>query len=273
MNNPKVSVIIPTFNSASFIKRTLASVLAQTYGDFEIIISDDGSADNTREIVEDYLRKNSSTPWKVIKNPHRGPGAARNAGIKAASGEWIAFLDSDDLWLPQKLEKVMNYAQYNKKAQLISHSELWLYPDGKTKVANYYKMYKENVDPFLNFWRKNLLATSAVTVKKNVFSLSGLFDENLYNNQDYDLWLRIVQHVRPYYLNEVLDIYYVRKKGISQNHLRRLKYRLLIGRKYIDIIKQKARYPNLEIRGFFLRAYLSVAKSLLLSRNTTKDGL
>lgn len=263
---PKVSVVIPTYNSESFICNTLASVISQTFRDFELIISDDGSTDKTVEVAERFLKERCQVPWKVIKNSHRGPGAARNAGIKSALGEWIAFLDSDDLWLPQKLEKVIDYAEHNKEARLISHSELWLYPDGKTKIAEYYKMYKQDGNPFLNFWRKNLLATSAVVVKKEVLSLSGLFDEELYIPQDYDLWLRIVQYVKPHYLKEVLDIYYVRKEGISRNHVRRFEDRLVIGEKYISVVKGKARNPYLEIIRFFLRAYLSSLKTLLLNR-------
>ena len=200
---PKVSVVIPSYNSAPFIKRTLASVLAQTFRDFEIIVSDDGSTDDTVNVVENFLKNNSSVPWKILKNPYKGPGAARNAGIMASSGEWIAFLDSDDLWFPHKLEKVMKYAKRNKRAQLITHSELCLFPDGSTKVFLYYKMYKKGLDPFLNFWRKNLLATSAVVLKKDIFKLSGYFDETLYNNQDYDLWLRVVQHTIPHYLPDI----------------------------------------------------------------------
>ena len=97
---PKVSVVIPTYNSSQFIVETLESVFAQTYKDYEIIVVDDGSTDNTKEVLQPYTSR-----IKYIYKENGGPASARNVGIKSAQGEYIAFLDSDDRWLPEKLEK------------------------------------------------------------------------------------------------------------------------------------------------------------------------
>lgn len=103
-NNPKVSVIIPTYNRAHLIGRAIKSVLNQTYKDFEIIIVDDGSTDKTEEVVKDF--KDERVRY-IRREKNKGGSAARNTGIKAARGEYIAFQDSDDEWLPEKLEKQM----------------------------------------------------------------------------------------------------------------------------------------------------------------------
>jgi len=108
MKNPTVSVIIPTYNRAHLVGRSIQSVINQTYQDFEIIVVDDGSTDNTEDIIKEFQKKDKRI--KHIKhNKNKGGSAARNTGIRAARGEYIAFLDSDDEWMPTKLEKQTSY--------------------------------------------------------------------------------------------------------------------------------------------------------------------
>ena len=116
---PTVDVIIPVYNRERFISHTLDSVLSQTYRNVEIVIVDDGSTDRSAEIIEPYLRHNNV---KYIQQENQGPAAARNAGIVSCSGDLIAFLDSDDLWLPTKLEKQVDFLMRNPAIPLVHTS-------------------------------------------------------------------------------------------------------------------------------------------------------
>ena len=103
----KISVVCPVYNSSPYIEKTLKGIINQSLFPYEVIISDDGSNDNTLEIVEKFVQRNRKKfKWHILINSHKGPGAARNLGIKKASGDWIAFLDSDDIWMRDKIEKV-----------------------------------------------------------------------------------------------------------------------------------------------------------------------
>ena len=162
----KVSAVIPAYNSASFISRTIESAMAQTYPMTEIIVVDDGSTDRTAEVAERF-------PVRVIRRRNGGPGAARNTGIQAASGEWIAFLDSDDAWRPQKTEIQLRYAA----------------PDIGVIHANVY-------DPitFDSLWQRRAFVTpSGALVRKQALSDVGGFEETrgLMGVEDLNLWLRI----------------------------------------------------------------------------------
>jgi glycosyltransferase involved in cell wall biosynthesis len=266
-HHPMISVVIPTYNSGEFILRTLSSVLAQTYRDFEIVVSDDGSTDGTLDAVRTFLGGFPGISWRLVENSHGGPGAARNAGILAASGEWVAFLDSDDVWFPEKLSCVVAFIGLHPEARLLCHDVLWLYHDGTARVVRYHRFLKANRDPFLALFRRNILATSAVSVKRSLLLHAGLFDPSLPNNQDYDLWLRLSKKCRPLYLTNVLTLYRPREGSQSTNHLRRLTCMLRIGDKYSSDLNGRVRWPAYERRRFLCRAYLSSAKSLLLSSN------
>ncbi|HKK53946.1 MAG TPA: glycosyltransferase family A protein [Patescibacteria group bacterium] len=104
INNPKISVIIPTYNRANFLPRAIKSVLNQTFKDFELIIVDDGSTDNTKEVINNYLKNDDRIKY-IYQQNSGGPPKPKNTGIKIAKGEYIAFLDSDDEWFKDKLKK------------------------------------------------------------------------------------------------------------------------------------------------------------------------
>jgi len=212
---PLVSVVIPTFNRAHLISDTLESVLNQTFRDFEIIVVDDGSTDNTPELIKGY-----GPQVRYIYQENSGQGAARNVGIHAACGDFIAFLDSDDLWLPSKLEAQMTQL-------LCSDSLFWAYCDmemfdGQTgqTLGNYSDTFK----PYQGMVYKQLIlgdfiASPTPLVRKDIFYFVGYFEEisSLKGREDWDLWLRIAAHYPIIYIPKVLARYRIHKGNLTGN--------------------------------------------------------
>ena len=185
-----ISVIIPTYNRAAYIAEAIRSVQAQTFRNVEIIVADDGSIDNTAEIVATF-----GDAVAYIPLPHRGlPAATRNAGLRAARGEFIAFLDSDDLFLPNKLALQLAVFETHPEAVLVYSNGHFFrdYPNQPTGyVLNGLPTLSGDVFPELV--RGNFLATPAVLVRRVCMDTVGLFDErpDFFAVEDYDLWLRI----------------------------------------------------------------------------------
>ncbi|PIQ89482.1 MAG: hypothetical protein COV72_02955 [Candidatus Omnitrophica bacterium CG11_big_fil_rev_8_21_14_0_20_42_13] len=219
----KVSVIIPTHNCARYLPEAIDSVLNQTYQDFEIIVVDDGSTDNTKTIIEEYIDK---FPGKIhyLYQEHRGPGSARNLGIKKSSGEYIAFQDSDDLWLPEKMKKQINLLEQDIEIKLV-FSDMQQRNENKIVNKSYLNekglcdnIQGENLS--LELAKANFIFTPTVIVKKNVFSTVGLFNEDYRIGEDYDMWLRIAKRFKINIINEPLVIR--RLRGLSVSHNREL---------------------------------------------------
>jgi len=179
----KISLIIPTYNRANLIENTLLSVFNQTIKVDEIIVIDDGSTDNTKQILEQY-------DIKYIFQENQGVSSARNTGIKRAKNEWICFLDSDDIWEHNKIEKQIAFHIENQHI-LFSHTdELWRFNE---KII---KQKKHQLKPSGYCFKENipntLIGASTVMCHKSVFDNVGIFDEELQACEDYDLWLRIL---------------------------------------------------------------------------------
>lgn len=184
INNPLVSVIIPTYNRGWIVKESIDSVLAQDFNDFELIVVDDGSTDNTSEILNSYRQD-----INVICQGNRGVSAARNAGIAKASGRFIAFLDSDDLWLPDKLSLQVDFFNSNPSALICQTEEIWI--RNNVRINPKIKHKKPSGMIFEPSLALCLVSPSAVMIKRSLFEEVGLFDETLPACEDYDLWLRI----------------------------------------------------------------------------------
>jgi len=228
-----ISVICPTYNSAQFILKTLHSVSDQTMYPLELIISDDGSTDETLAIVEQFSKANPMLNIIILKNLHQGPGAARNAGIKAAKGEWIAFLDSDDIWLPNKIERVAQVILERLNVNFICHAEENILLNGKCILCDYGSRYSQHIKLIKQLYKNNLFSTSAVVCKKNLIVRHGYFDEKLMSAQDYELWLRLAKDIHVHFISEVLGSYIERRGNISSTHFaRRLKNELVIALRY-----------------------------------------
>ena len=181
---PEVSVILPTYNRGWILKEAIDSVLAQDFRDFELIVVDDGSTDNTPQILDSYHQD-----LMVVRQPNRGVSAARNRGIAAAGGGLIAFLDSDDLWLPRKLSSQVVFFNSNPEAVINQTEEIWI--RNGVRVNPKTRHLKPSGMIFEPSLALCLVSPSAVMMKRSLFDEVGLFDEDLPACEDYDLWLRI----------------------------------------------------------------------------------
>jgi glycosyltransferase involved in cell wall biosynthesis len=196
---PLVSVIIPTYNRAALVAEAVASVEAQTFRDFEILVVDDGSTDATLEALARL------EGVKVLRRRSRdGVAAARNVGAAAARGEWLAFLDSDDLWLPEKLARQMAYLEARPGLLLCQTDETWVRHGLRVNKPESHKKVAGRI--FLPSLKRCMVSPSAVVLNRRLFLDHGGFDEDLPAAEDYDLWLRLTWRFDVGLVNEPLII-------------------------------------------------------------------
>lgn len=192
-----VTVIIPTYNRAALLPKAIESVLNQSYAPFELIVVDDGSEDDTETLVAGYGRA-----VRYIRQPNRGPAAARNQGIRAASHELLAFLDSDDWFDPAKLEVQVAAMQACPGIGVSHTDELWFRRG--TLLNQKKKHQRTGGDLFERCLRLCVVGMSTVMVRRPIFERHGLFDEDLPCCEDYEYWLRI-SVIQPFlHVNQVL---------------------------------------------------------------------
>jgi len=195
---PLVSVIIPTFNRAWCLMEAIDSVLAQTYQNYEVIVVDDGSTDNTNELLS------QCQDISVIKQSNQGVSSARNRGVTSSKGELIAFLDSDDLWLPEKLAAQVAFFRAHQDATICQTQEVWIRNNRQIFPKSKHK--KESGFFFERSLELCLVSPSAVMMKNRMFDDVGLFDESLPACEDYDLWLRTGLRMPIYLIDKALVI-------------------------------------------------------------------
>jgi|GEM_PF-2046491 len=253
----QLSVIIPTYNSAGFIEKALLSVCQQSYQQFEIIVSDDGSSDNTLQQVDSILSHYPDISRQILTNPHTGPGGARNYGIHAARYKWIAFLDSDDYWMHDKLAKVVDAMKTNQ-ANLVFHNEIFFEEqDERRHEVNYVSRYDTSLPPFLALFRKNFLSPSSVVLAKSLLLEAGLFNTTISYAEDYDLWLRVtlLPTLRMYPLDEYLTYYVVRSGSLTFDTGKRLQGLLTILSLYRYEVQKLSSNSRKELSRFVGVAY------------------
>lgn len=209
------SVVVPAYQAESFIERTLSTVADQTIQPHELIVVDDGSTDGTVGVVESFALKHPQLNVRVLREPHRGPGATRNAGIRAARSEWVAFLDSDDLWLPEKLEKMMGAVQTIPSANFHCHNETIRYLDGTMRLVDYSVGFSFATPISRQLYLDNYFSTSAVVCRRDLLLRWNGFDEDLLSAQDYELWLRMSPELIPNFVACVLGEYVLRDGNIT----------------------------------------------------------
>lgn len=223
MENDLVTVVTPTFNTAHFVKQTIESVQAQTYKNWEMIIVDDCSLDNTCEIVEEKAKTDDRV--RLIRlSQNAGVAVSRNTAIEAANGRYIAFLDSDDLWLPDKLQKQIGFMQkYNCALSYAAYKKI---DEAGSIISDTVKVPER-----VNY--KRLLLSCVIGCLTAIYDtkILGKVHLPLKNHEDYGLWLKILKMgYEAYGLNECLALYRIRNKSVSSNKLKAASYQWKIYR-------------------------------------------
>ena len=233
---PKVSIILPTYNRAYIIEKAIQSVLNQTYQDFELIIVDDGSTDNTEEIIKKLQEKDKRIRYIKLET-NKGAAAARNEGIKIAHGKYITFQDSDDEWLPEKLEKQMKIFETTPE-DIIVYTGFWrIDGDEKTYIPDINISNREgNIHKEL--LKRNFIGTPSILLLKKNLEKIGMFDENLSRLQDWDLAIRLSKYYNFKLIDEPLYISYVLSDSISANDETFIPSIRIILFKYLDKINK-----------------------------------
>jgi len=260
---PLISVIIPTYNRAHLISRAIKSVLRQTHQKYELIIIDDGSTDNTREVINDY--GDERFKYVFFKENRGSPGRARNAGIMLAQGEYIAFMDSDDEWLPHKLEEEIKALADLPEEYGVVYSGGWAYQRNKERrYIPYASQRAKSGDLKEIVLRTGLIWPSGAMVKRQCFDRVGMFDESLPAIEDWEFWIRVSKAYHFYYLQKPLWNYNLNDSGsLSSNEEALLCALQLIYKKHYDDIR---RFRYIEAK------YLFWIGNLLIKSGQTREG-
>lgn len=214
---PKVSIIIPAYNSSRFISEAIKSIFNQTFKDFEIIVIDDGSTDDTKDVLKPFIHQ-----IQYIFKENGGVASARNVGIRMSKGKYIAFLDYDDIWLPNKLELQVQILDTCPQVGLVHTDNLFLINNEtsshtcKSKIKDK-KLLSGRIFKSL-LMQKFFLTCSTVMVRKVCFDKVGLFDISLPPADDFDMWLRITKEWDCAYIDIPLVKYRIHSSNISRNH-------------------------------------------------------
>ena len=267
--SPRVSVIIPTYNRAHLIGRSIRSVLNQTYQDFELIVVDDGSTDNTEEVV---LSFGSEKTRYIRHEKNRGAGAARNTGIRVARGEYIAFQDSDDEWYPNRLDEISEFMEDQKDIDFIfSYGKIIKKGDiigniGRAPWAN--DLSKGEL--VVRLFSGNFIALQTVVVRKEKVLEVGGFDERLPSAEDYELWLRLLPICSVYFVDKpVYDLHFseecitadiagvmrsqvrilIKNRSILKRHVKSRAQYYAVRQRYISNIFRYAAYDTAKRKG------------------------
>jgi glycosyltransferase involved in cell wall biosynthesis len=263
MENSLTSVIIPTYQCAQFIVEAIESVLAQTYKACEIIVVDDGSKDDTLRVLEHYQDR-----IVLISQENKGLPAARNVGIKASQGEFIAFLDADDVWLPDKLEKQIPLFQQNNEVGLVC-SDIYYFDDvGKKSFTAFEQVPPRAGSVSETIFVRSFIPMPSVVVRRKCFDEVGFFDETLRSCEDLDMWLRVSKIWKVDFVNQLLACYRLRPGQLSEN-VEIMKTTLLsVMEKYFDIWPELHKLKDLDI--YFFSLYYQIASLKLRQRDPMK---
>lgn len=264
--NIKVSVIIPTYNGSKYIKKAIESVLNQSFKDFEIIVINDGSTDNTEGILREYIEDR-----KIIYlfQNNSGQASARNKGIEISKGFYIAFIDDDDEWLNiDKLNKQIDFLENNQDYVMVGTNGI-IMDESEIKIMDYI-VPETNQSIKESILLKNPFILSSVVVRKDILNKVGLFYVEKYvrGNEDYNLWLKVGVLGRLFNLKETMTRYTVRGGNTSSN------YKKSILKSNIKFIKEyKNKYPNYKkallfsYLKFFIYSLLDLIKNKKLKNN------
>ena len=233
MSRPTVSVIIPTYNRAALLKRAIESVLNQSFKDFELIVVDDASPDNTPEVVRSI--RDSRIRYIRLKKNSGGP-VARNTGIKKARGKFIALLDDDDEWLPHRLELQVKKLETLDKEFGVVYGGFYYVSQQDGRILGK-RLPQFRGDVYQHFLRENFVGSPTLLIRRECFKKAGLFDPKLTSSQDWDMWLRIAKYYKFDYVDEIVAKYYVHGRQISFNMKKYIPGRERFISKHKDISK------------------------------------
>ncbi|MEP1034896.1 glycosyltransferase [Ekhidna sp.] len=213
---PRVSVIIPVYNGENFISETINSVLKQSFKDFEIILVDDGSKDNTKKILESF----SDQRLKVLHIENRGVSNARNVGYKESKADFLAFLDADDLWLPERLYETVAYLDAHIEVGLV-HTHMAVIDENSKENGDVYAGKEGDILEDLLLWNGCCIpAPSSILMRREVLENIGLFDTNLSTAADQEIFFRIANQYKIGMVSKVLGLYRIHGENMHLNIVR-----------------------------------------------------
>jgi len=259
-NIPKVSVIIPTYNRAHLIGRAIKSVLNQTFQDFEIIVVDDGSTDNTREIVKSFVDKRIRYYYH---EKNKGYPEALNKGLNLARGSYIAFQDDDDEWFPEKLYRQMMIFKNAKKKTGVVYSGFWKIKDGKKLYIPSTHVIQKEGNIHEELLKGNFIGMPTSIVKRECFDKVGMFDTTISCLQDWDLWIRISKYYEFKYIPEPLVISYYTSGGVNEKPI-------FVGVNVLNFIINKYHEDFNKHKKILSKHYFSIGLNLCLNNNFEK---
>ncbi|MHB1035979.1 MAG: glycosyltransferase family 2 protein [Pirellulales bacterium] len=253
---PAVSVVIATYNYGQFLAGALDSVLAQTFTDWEAIIVDDGSTDDTPEVVRPYL---GDERIRYERTDHLGQPGAKNVGIRLSRSPLVAFLDADDLWLPSKLERQVALFHNDPELGVVYSRRLWMDEQGRMIESPQPELYHGEV--LAKMFKDNFVCFSSSMVRRAVFDEVGAFDERIPLAIDYDLWLRVAQRYRFDYVDEPLVLYRTGHANLSQRGEERLFIALAIMRRFLDERGGRNSLDRRTVRRAYAETYLHIGQA------------
>jgi glycosyltransferase involved in cell wall biosynthesis len=254
-DEPLVSVVIATYNMGLYLPLAVQSVLNQTYNNFEVIIIDDGSTDDTRNIVRQFL---SDPRVKCFYQENKGQTVAKNRGIRESKGDYIAILDADDLWFPDKLEKQMPCFTISPAIGVVYTNVEFIDGTGTSHCVSDRRYYSGKISGQLLI--DNFVNLSSVVIRRECLDRVGIFDEQYSMGIDYDLWLRISVYYEFHYLNDVTFCYRGWPGQMSHNYKKRFECAIRIMNSFLE------RYPDLldkaMVNEAWAHTYVSKGKSI-----------
>jgi teichuronic acid biosynthesis glycosyltransferase TuaG len=241
-----VSVIMPAYRAGKTIARALSSIAAQTLPPREVVVVDDGSEDNTTQIAQSVDMRGISL--KLFRQENQGPGAARNRALAEAEGEWVAFLDADDEWQPEKLERSMAIIANDPGLILVAHDYVERRGDKSETVACSAR-FNAAKEPFVELYKRGYIDTCSVVTERAEVMAAGGFDASLPVGQDFDLILKILARsgARFTVFPEVLVSYFIIPGSVTSNTWKRLRCQLRILDRHAPALEERTRFPLIPI--------------------------
>ena len=278
LSRPSVSVVIPNYNYGAYIEEALISVFNQTFQDFEVIVVDDGSNDNSRELLRSLETKYEGR-LKVIFQKNSGPSVARNKGIEMSKGNYIAFLDADDFWVSERLSKTVNFLiNYPNYAMVYAKSIFFENATGKLLEEDHgigtAKTRQSGKCLEGLFIQGNFIATGTILIQRFVFEKVGFFDKNFRGGEDLDMWMRIAARYEIGYIPEILVRVRSHGRNITFQMLSQAKQEVLRTKKCLrDNPYLKSKIGEETIKRKVYNGYYNLGRELILSNQQNRGRI